>query len=357
MFYKFFFRSVLSKLDPEVAHYLAFKSLQLVDKIDFLKILYHFCKPDPVLATQVRGIKFSSPFVLAAGFDKDATAVCALANLGFSGIEVGTITALPQAGNKKPRLFRLVLDKALINRMGFNNGGALAVANRLDELENSFSYKKFFVPPVVGVNIGKTKVVDLDNAVADYVESTKILVPYADYLVVNVSSPNTVGLRQLQVVETLRPLLEAVQKTIVETVAKEVPLFVKISPDLSWEQIDEIACLVTELNLAGIIATNTTTSRQNLLSDANEVVAFGGGGLSGEPLRARSLEVLARLRKNLGENTVLISVGGVNSGQDVYERLQAGASLVQGYTAFVYEGPFWVRKINKQLARLVKGGS
>ena len=283
------------------------------------------------------GLHFDGAFGLAAGFDKNAIAARALGEIGFSHVEIGTVTAIAQSGNDAPRLFRLKNDRALINRMGFNNDGAEVVAARLKKLRATKQ-----VLPVIGVNIGKSRVVDVKDAVADYEVSAALLAPYADYIAVNVSSPNTPGLRALQDVDSLRPILEVV---IAKSLGK--PVLVKIAPDLTDEAVVEVANLAKELNLAGVIGTNTTISREKLVTPAAEVTAMGAGGLSGPPLNVRSLEVLRVLRKSLRADQVIISVGGVETHEQVQERLNAGANLVQGYTGFVYFGPLWARSVNK----------
>ena len=286
------------------------------------------------------GLHFAHPVGLAAGFDKNATAYEALAALGFGFVEVGTVTGQGQPGNPKPRLFRLPADRALINRMGFNNLGARVVATHLTGPRS--------VP--LGVNIGKTKIVSEENAASDYVESTRLLGPLADYLVVNVSSPNTPGLRNLQTVELLRPLLAAVKAELAKHTPRR-PLLVKIAPDLNDADIDAIADLALELELDGIIATNTTISRSGLRSSSADVEACGAGGLSGAILKARSLEVLERLYARVGKRLTLISVGGIETAEDAWARLAAGASLVQIYTGFVYGGPLVVWSLQRGLAR------
>jgi dihydroorotate dehydrogenase len=283
------------------------------------------------------GLHFDGAFGLAAGFDKNAVAVRALGEIGFSHVEIGTVTAIPQSGNDAPRLFRLKKDRALINRMGFNNDGAEVIAARLKNLRAT---KK--VLPVIGINIGKSRVVDVKDAVADYEVSAALLAPYADYIAVNVSSPNTPGLRSLQDVDSLRPILEVV---IAKSLGK--PVLVKIAPDLSDEAVIEVANLAKELNLAGVIGTNTTISRDKLVTPMPEITAMGAGGLSGPPLNVRSVEVLRVLRKNLRADQVIISVGGVETHEQLRERLNAGANLVQGYTGFVYYGPLWARSVTK----------
>ena len=288
---------------------------------------------------EVFGLSFDGPFGMAAGFDKNAVMVRQLGQLGFSHVEVGTVTRFAQEGNPKPRLFRLKKDLSLINRMGFNNDGADAIANRLKKLRS-----RGVKLPVIGVNIGKSKITELEDAVSDYQYSAKVLAPLADYLAVNVSSPNTLGLRSLQAIEQLEPILIAVQA---EALGK--PVLVKIAPDLNDEDVVAVAALATKLSLAGVIATNTTISRSELITPAKDVEAMGAGGLSGPVLRTRSLEVLKLLRANLPSAVAIVSVGGVFSASDVAERLELGASLVQGYTGFVYEGPLWARKVNRGL--------
>jgi len=289
---------------------------------------------------QALGLHFDSPFGLAAGFDKNAVAIKALGDLGFSHVEVGTVTAIAQSGNEKPRLFRLIPDRALINRMGFNNVGALAVAKNIEAARKRYGSDL----PVIGINIGKSRVVEVQDAADDYRTSARILAPLADYIAVNVSSPNTPGLRSLQSVEALEPILKAV---LAEALGK--PVLVKIAPDLIDEDIVAVAKLTKKLKLAGVIATNTTISRLGLRTKAGEVESKGAGGLSGAPLKQRSLQVLDLLHNNLPSETTLISVGGVETAAEVKERLARGATLVQGYSGFVYEGPLWARRIKKQL--------
>jgi dihydroorotate dehydrogenase len=286
--------------------------------------------------TTALGLRFPTPFGLAAGFDKNATGLRGLGALGFGHVEIGTVTARPQPGNPKPRLFRLPADRALINRMGFNNDGAEVVARRLAALRRGGAL------PIVGVNIGKSRAVAVEDAVDDYRASARLLAPVADYLVVNVSSPNTPGLRGLQELDRLEPLLAAVAEE-----AGRVPLLVKIAPDLTDLQIGHIAGLVDRLGLAGVVATNTSIGRSGLRTPAAEVAAMGEGGLSGSPVAARSLAVLRVLRASLSPGRCVISVGGVATAADVAERLAAGADLVQGYTAFLYRGPGWARALRK----------
>ncbi|WP_309712347.1 quinone-dependent dihydroorotate dehydrogenase [Pseudolysinimonas sp.] len=331
--YALLFRFVLRRMDPERAHHLALRVIRLLP--GFLR---GYSRPHPSLAVEALGLRFPSPFGLAAGFDKEAAGIRGLGVLGFGHIEVGTITAVSQPGNPKPRLFRLVADRAVINRMGFNNAGAEAAAHQLRR------ERRRRIRPVIGVNIGKSRVVAVEEALEDYLTSTRLLAPLADYLVVNVSSPNTPGLRGLQELDKLGPLLKVVQDA-----AAGVPVLVKIAPDLTDEQVLRIAGLSVGLGLAGLVATNTTISREGLRSDLTEIAAAGEGGLSGAPLAERSLEVLRLLRASVPADFALISVGGVDTAADVAERLDAGATLVQGYTAFLYRGPFWARQINRGL--------
>ncbi len=339
--YRLLFVLLLRRLPAETAHALGFALIRIATAVPPLRWVLSklLAVDDPALRSTVLGVDFAAPLGLAAGFDKDARGVDAWGTLGFGCVEVGTVTAHAQPGNPKPRMFRLPEDRAVINRMGFNNHGSAAAAGRLLSRRGALP---------VGVNIGKTKVVAAEDAAADYVHSARLLAPLADYLVVNVSSPNTPGLRDLQAVESLRPLLRAVLEVV------SVPVLVKIAPDLSDADVDAVADLSVELGLAGIVATNTTISRSGLRSDAAEVEAMGAGGLSGAPLAHRSLEVLRRLHARVGSELVLVSVGGIETAEDAWERITAGASLVQGYTGFIYGGPFWARNIHRGLARKLR---
>ncbi|MEU1417512.1 quinone-dependent dihydroorotate dehydrogenase [Streptomyces sp. NPDC005731] len=344
--YKLFFRLVFQRMDPERAHRLAFRWIRLAVRVPVLRTLVAavLAPRHKELRTEAFGLRMHGPFGLAAGFDKNAVAIDGMSMLGFDHVEIGTVTGEPQPGNPKKRLFRLVPDRALINRMGFNNDGSLAVARRLATRTPVFR-------TVVGVNIGKTKVVPEAEAAQDYVKSTERLAAHADYLVVNVSSPNTPGLRNLQATEALRPLLTAVREAADRTVpGRRVPLLVKIAPDLADEDVDAVADLAVELGLDGIIATNTTIAREGLGLTSEPALVKEAGGLSGGPLRARSLEVLRRLYARVGDRIVLVGVGGIQDAEDAWQRILAGATLVQGYSAFVYEGPFWGRAIHKGLA-------
>jgi dihydroorotate dehydrogenase len=337
--YPLFFRTVLSRLDPEFAHHAAMLVIRIAGVPPFSWAARALTAPAPELRTEALGLSFPSPFGVAAGFDKNVVGVKGLAALGFGHVEIGTVTAVPQPGNDKPRLFRLIPDRAVVNRMGFNNAGAQAAARRLHTLRRRNR------DVIIGVNIGKSRVVEVADATADYVRSAALLAPLADYLVVNVSSPNTPGLRGLQAVETLRPLLAAVKDA-----AGRTPLLVKIAPDLPDDEVIAVALLAVDLGLAGIIATNTTISRDGLATDPAVVAAAGAGGLSGAPLKQRSLAVLKLVRSTVPEGFAVVSVGGVETAADVQERLDAGADLVQGYTAFLYRGPLWGRQINRGLA-------
>ena len=339
--YPLFFRLVLARLDPERAHHLAFAVIRALPTLGIGRLVHRLTRPHRSLAVETLGLRFPSPFGMAAGFDKEGSGIAGLGQLGFGHVEIGTITAVPQPGNPKPRLFRLIPDRAVINRMGFNNEGAEAARRRLQQVQTVARR------PVIGVNIGKSRVVEVEDAVDDYLTSATLLAPLADYLVVNVSSPNTPGLRGLQELDRLEPLLTAVRDA-----AGRTPVLVKIAPDLEDDQVRRVGELAVRLGLAGIIATNTTLSREGLQSDPKKVEAAGAGGLSGAPLAARSLEVLRMVRQVVPPELCVISVGGVDTADDVQERIEAGATLVQGYTAFLYRGPFWARSVNRGLLRI-----
>ena len=327
--YSVLFDHGFRRLDAERAHHLGFRAIRAARPV----LARRRTPGTPVTAL---GLTFPNRLGLAAGFDKNAVGIDALAALGFGHVEVGTVTALAQPGNPKPRLFRLPADRAVVNRMGFNNDGAEAIAARLAARGRRPG------GPVLGVNIGKSKVVPEDEAVRDYETSARLLGPHADYLVVNVSSPNTPGLRNLQAVEKLEPIL-----TRVRAVAGDVPLLVKIAPDLDDADVVAVADLAVALGLDGISATNTTISRAELRSTPAEVEAVGAGGLSGRPLTDRAVDVIRLLRKQVGDRLTLVGVGGITTVEDARERLDAGADLLQGYTAFIYEGPGWPRTLIK----------
>ena len=341
--YRLLFRLVLVHLSAEWVHRFAFALLRLAAALPGLRALTRrlLAPRAPELEVAALGQRFPGPVGLAAGFDKDARAYEALGALGFGFVEVGTVTPVRQDGNPRPRMWRLPADRALLNRLGFNNHGMAAAARRLARPRRV----------ICGVNVGKSRSTAAEQAAADYVAAAELLGPHADYLVVNVSSPNTPGLRALQQVETLRPLLAEVRAALERgSPQRRVPLLVKIDPDLPDPEIDAIALLALELGLDGIIATNTTVSPRELRSP----VELGGdpprGGVSGAPLKARSLAVLRRLRALVGKRLVLISVGGVETVDDVWQRLGAGATLVQLYTSFIYEGPLHPHRLHAALA-------
>lgn len=360
------FRHVLQRVDAERAHRASFAALRALVAVPGGEALVRRVCRVPDRSVAALGTTFANPLGLAAGFDKDGHGIDALGALGFGFVEVGTVTALAQPGNPRPRLFRLRDDRAIVNRMGFNNDGAEAIARRLRCYRNRHKRRASRwldrggergaggspgMSPRVGVNIGKSKVTPDDEAVGDYVTSARLVAPYADYLVVNVSSPNTPGLRDLQAVDSLRPLLTAVRDAAYEAAGRPVPLMVKIAPDLADDEMVAIARLVTEMGVDGIVATNTTVSRDGLRSAQRDVDAAGAGGLSGAPLRDRSLAVLCLLRRHLGENIVIVSAGGIGSAADAEERLDAGATLVQAYTGLIYGGPLWPKRILRGLTR------
>jgi dihydroorotate dehydrogenase len=345
--YKLLFTVFFRRMPAEAAHRLGFALIRGASGVPgCVWLLQRWLAPrDPVLRVHAFGRELAGPLGLAAGFDKDAVGFYPLGALGFAFVEVGTVTAEPQPGNPKPRLFRLPADRALINRMGFNNHGAAAAAARLPSSPGSGR------GVVVGANIGKTKVTPQSAAAADYAHSARLLAPGADYLVINVSSPNTPGLRDLQAVGELRTLISAVQDALQSAGRGSIPLLVKIAPDLADEDIDAVADLALKLGLAGIIATNTTVSRDHLISSASETEAAGAGGLSGPPLRPRALHVLRRLRARVGDRLLLVGAGGIETPDDAWERILAGATLLQGYTGFIYGGPAWPRRMHRGLAR------
>jgi dihydroorotate dehydrogenase len=350
MLYRAFFTLFLTRLPAETAHHLGFAALRFVMAIPGVRALARaLLRPvDPVLTVRTLGREWPTPVGLAAGFDKDARGPEALGALGFGFVEVGTVTPRGQPGNSKPRMFRLPADRALVNRLGFNNEGADVARARL---RAGHAARR----TIVGVNVGKNKDTPEERAVEDYVAATERLAPLADYLVVNVSSPNTPGLRDLQAVARLEPLLAGVQEAAARVAPERaLPVLVKIAPDLSDEDIDAVAGLALRLGLAGIVATNTTISRAGLRTPEVDVTALGAGGVSGEPLRERSLAVLRRLRAQVGDRLVLVSVGGVSSADDAWARIRAGATLVQLYTGFVYGGPLLPRRIAAGLAQKAK---
>ncbi len=341
--YHSFIRPFLFRFDPEKIHHFTFNFLKMVGKLPGIKWLLKtiYSIEDKRLERTLFGITFSNPVGLAAGFDKDAKLIDELACFGFGFIEIGTLTPKAQPGNDKPRLFRLPQDQALINRLGFNNGGVAEAVERLKKRKSNV---------IIGGNIGKNKVTPNEKAFEDYEYCFETLYPYVDYFVVNVSSPNTPGLRELQEKEPLKQLLLKV-KALSVAKEKQKPILLKIAPDLSALQLVDIVDVLMETKTDGVIATNTTISREDLLTPASQVSEMGAGGLSGKPLANRSNEVISFLRSKLGKDFPIIGVGGVMSPEDAIVKLKAGADLIQIYTGFVYEGPGFVRSINKLILK------
>ena len=336
--YRLLFRTLLVRVDPERAHELA---LGLIRGVAAVPGLSHAVRATlgrrPAAPVRTRlGRAVPGVLGLAAGMDKDATTVLGMDMLGFGYVEIGTVTAHPQEGNERPRLWRHPAEQALRNRMGFNNAGARAAAERLRRLRSTRRGRSV----VVGVNIGKSRVTPVEDAVGDYATSARLLARWADYLTVNVSSPNTPGLRDLQAVDSLRPILSTVQEEADRAAGRHVPVLVKVAPDLDDDDVRAVADLVTELSLAGVVATNTTIAH-----------AHGPGGLSGPPVHARALEVVRLLRDRLGPGPVVIGVGGITDTSGARAMLAAGADLLQAYTGFVYRGPAWPGSLNRALAR------
>jgi dihydroorotate dehydrogenase len=335
--YKILIRKILFLFPPEVVHQLVVGLLKFPLFSKILRLIYSY--EHPSLQRTVLGITFKNPLGLAAGFDKDAELVDELTDLGFGFIEIGTVTPLVQPGNPRPRLFRLPQDEALINRMGFNNQGVEAVAARLKKRKKNV---------LIGGNIGKNKATPNETAVRDYEICFEKLYDLVDFFIVNVSSPNTPNLRELQEKEPLKKLLSHLhQLSEAKPLAK--PIFLKIAPDLTDQQLDEIVEIVKETHTAGIVATNTTIGRENLWTPAEQVARIGEGGLSGKPLRERSTQMISYLRNKLGPDFPLIGSGGIHSPQDALEKLNAGATLIEIYTGFIYEGPALIKRINKCL--------
>ncbi|MBL3656694.1 quinone-dependent dihydroorotate dehydrogenase [Fulvivirga sediminis] len=345
--YKSLIRPLLFKADPEKVHHSTFSLLKKLSPLPGVKGIWRsmFCYEHQSLERELFGIRFKNPVGLAAGFDKDAKIIDELACLGFGHIEIGTVTPKGQPGNDKPRLFRLPQDKAIINRMGFNNDGAIAAVERLKKRKSDV---------IVGGNIGKNKVTPNEKAFEDYEYCFETLYPVVDYFTLNVSSPNTPNLRELQDKEPLTKLLKAVINLNL-TKEKPKPILLKIAPDLTEGQLEDIVDIVKEVQLDGLIAHNTTISREGLKTSQKLVEEIGAGGLSGKPLTQRSTQILRFLRGKLGQEFPIISVGGIMSAQDALEKIDAGASLIQVYTGFIYEGPALIKQINKVLVSRVKG--
>lgn len=345
--YKILVRPLLFLLDAEKAHYFTFSLIRFLSKIGFSSIFRSlYVISDEKLEREVFGLKFKNPVGLAAGFDKDARLFNEFSDFGFGFVEIGTLTPKPQDGNPKPRLFRLKSDQAIINRMGFNNSGVFDAVERLKKDHRV----------LVGGNIGKNKVTPNDEAVKDYLICLDALFDYVDYFAVNVSSPNTPGLRELQDKEPLTALLKELKKEntklAVKNEVKEKPILLKIAPDLTDDQLLDIITIVKDTNIDGVIATNTTVERKDLNSDL--IFTEEKGGLSGKPVGNRSTEVIRFLAEKSGKAFPIIGVGGIHSEKDALEKLEAGADLVQLYTGFIYEGPSLVKRINKELLKNAK---
>jgi dihydroorotate dehydrogenase len=338
-----FIRFILFLFSPEKAHKISVTLIKLILRIPLLRLLLAKEVVHEKLAVNLFGLTFKNPVGLAAGFDKDAQFFNEMGALGFGFVEIGTVTPLPQEGNPKPRLFRLKSDSAIINRMGFNNEGVIAVAKRLAKRKISDNL-------IIGGNIGKNKWTPNEKANDDYIKVFKELYPYVDYFAVNVSSPNTENLRALQDKEPLLKLLGELKRLNVELQSPK-PILLKIAPDLSNDQLDDIVEIALSLPLDGIIATNTTISRQGLITSPEVVREIGAGGLSGKPLTKRSTEVIRYLNQKLGGSIPIIGVGGIHSTEDALEKLAAGASLIQLYTGFIYEGASLIADINNELIK------
>jgi len=336
-------RSILFCFDPEKVHYFTSGMLRFLLKVPGMKLIWKslYVVEDKRLEREVFGLKFKNPVGLAAGFDKNASMYNDLAYCGFGFIEIGTITPKGQPGNDKPRLFRVKADEGIINRMGFNNDGVAEAIKNLKDKKTSL---------LIGGNIGKNKVTSNEDAVNDYVYSFNHLFDYVDYFVVNVSSPNTPNLRELQEKEPLKQLLQAL-KDENNLKASPKPILLKIAPDLTDSQLDDIVEIIDEVKLDGVIATNTTISRDGLITSKNEIDKIGMGGLSGKPVKSRSTEVIRYLHVKSKGSFPIIGVGGIHSAEDAIEKLDAGASLIQLYTGFIYEGPALIKKINQAILR------
>jgi len=341
--YKFLVRPFLFFMNAERAHYFTFSIVRFLSKVGFSRLFRAlYVVEDSSLEREVFGLKFKNPVGLAAGFDKDARLFNEFSNFGFGFVEIGTLTPKPQSGNPKPRLFRLKPDQAIINRMGFNNSGVFDAVERLKKEHKV----------LIGGNIGKNKITPNDEAVKDYLICFDALFPHVDYFAVNVSSPNTPGLRELQDKEPLKALLNELKKENLkcpESREKGKPILLKIAPDLTDDQLLDIIEIVKDTQIDGVIATNTTISRKDLKSDL--VSTEEKGGLSGKPLTNRSTEVIRFLAEKSGKAFPIIGVGGIHSAEDALEKLEAGADLVQLYTGFIYEGPALIKRINKALLK------
>ena len=341
--YKFLVRPLLFSFDPEWVHYFTLNALKLLNKIPLsswlLRKIYSY--EDSSLEKELFGIKFKNPVGLAAGFDKNGKYIKEMSNLGFGFIEIGTITPKPQPGNPKKRLFRVKNDLAIINRLGINNDGSFMCAERLKKNNSNV---------VIGGNIGKNSTTSNEDADADYIQNFETLHQYVDYFVLNVSCPNVSNFTKLQDVEFLKNLIPQLKK-INSIKPKRKPILIKISPDLNRDQLDETIDLILSENLDGIIATNTTTTRENLKTNKSKIEEIGNGGLSGEPLKNKSTEVIRYISKKTNGNLPIIGVGGIMNSKDALDKIEAGADLIQLYTGFIYEGPSIVKKINQYLSK------
>lgn len=341
--YKLIIKPIFFLFQPETIHHIVFKTLKLINAIPGVATITKACYlvNDKKLERKLFGLTFPNPVGLAAGFDKDAKLYEELGNYGFGFIEIGTLTPKAQPGNEQPRMFRLPEDEALINRMGFNNGGVEAAVERLKNRKTNL---------IIGGNIGKNKITPNEDAVSDYEKCFESLFDYVDYFVVNVSSPNTPNLRALQDKEPLTKLLMRI-KELNASKKSPKPILLKIAPDLTNEQLDDIIDIVKETKIDGLIATNTTISRDQLNASQQQLDSIGAGGLSGKPLTKRSLEVVKYLSDKSNKSVPIIGVGGIHTANDAINMLNAGASLVQVYTGFIYEGPSIVKKINKGILK------
>ena len=339
--YRSIIRPILLKFDPEAVHHFTFKCFKLFQKSALIRSIVsaQFKVNDPRLERELFGLKFPNPVGLAAGLDKNAEAFDFLGSMGFGFIEIGTVTPIAQSGNPLPRLFRFINDKALINRMGFNNEGVEKVIERLRKKKTNV---------LIGGNIGKNKITPNEDATSDYIKCFEALYTHVDYFVVNVSSPNTPNLRELQDKEPLTKLLSDLME-LNRSKEKPKPILLKIAPDVNHSQLDDIIDIVKTTSIDGIVATNTTISREGLNYTENEIERVGAGGLSGKPLRERSTEVIRYIHKKSNGSIPIIGVGGIMSKKDALEKLEAGASLIQLYTGFIYEGPALIKAINKEL--------
>lgn len=353
-------RFFLFKLDAEKAHHFTLRLMNFIIKIPFAKYFLSkiYSIENKKLERNLFGLTFKNPVGLAAGLDKNAECIDAFAAVGFGFIEIGTVTPLPQDGNEQPRLFRLIEDKAIINRMGFNNGGMAAVKSNIVSskqyaVKNKLTTHNSRITTIIGGNIGKNKNTPNENAVDDYIKCFNELYDVVDYFVVNVSSPNTPNLRALQEKEPLKKILFQLQE-INQQKIKPKPILLKIAPDLTYEQLDDIIEIVFDTNLAGIVATNTTISRENLSAEKEKIDAIGNGGLSGKPLTKKSTEIIKYIAEKSEHKIPIIAVGGIMTADDAIEKLNAGASLVQLYTGFIYEGPNLIKEINIRILNFSK---